>query len=53
VEFELRRTERLAEVQNPVAWLEHELLRLFHHTLRFGGNPTKQSIGDADPANSR
>jgi hypothetical protein len=41
VEFEVRRTERLAEVQNPVAWLEHELLRLFHHTLRFGGNPTK------------
>jgi len=47
------RTERLSEVEKPLAWLEQELLRLFHHTLRFGGDPTKHFDGQTDTPNSR
>lgn len=41
-DMELERTLRLAEVNDPLASLEQELLRLFDHTLRFGRDPTKK-----------
>jgi hypothetical protein len=42
--MEHHRTQRLSEVTDPLAWIEQEVLRLFHHTLRFGGDPTASAI---------
>lgn len=51
--IESSRTESLSEAKYPLAWLEQELLRLFHHTLRFGGDPTKHVNTDTNKPTSR